>query len=74
MKTGYQEAVEKPLVKNPANMNLFLDNVFKIIYKLAQLQVKVFIMDRKLNANINFYGYWFYTYFASVCPLSRRTC
>lgn len=25
-------------------------------------------MDRKLNAMNNFYGYWFYYYFALVCP------
>jgi hypothetical protein len=25
-------------------------------------------MDRKLNVNINSYGYWFYTYFTLVCP------
>lgn len=30
-------------------------------------------MDRKLNVNIIFYGYWFYTYFTSVCPSLRRT-
>lgn len=32
------------------------------------------MMDNKLTANNGFYFYWFYTYFASVCPSLRMTC
>lgn len=53
-------------------MNLFLDNIFKLIYKLISLQVKVFIMDRKLNANNNIYGFWFYTYFCIGLPVDEE--
>jgi hypothetical protein len=34
--------------------------------------MEFFTMDRKLTANNNIYGYWFYTYFALVCLSLRR--
>jgi hypothetical protein len=52
----------------------FLTRNLRLFIVLLIKKMEFFMMDRKLTANNNIYGYWFYTYFALVCPLLRRTC
>jgi|GEM_PF-1571862 hypothetical protein len=45
-----------------------LTNCLCLIKSLGQQSIRLNAMDRTLKAYNNFYGYWFYTYFTSVCP------
>jgi len=50
-----------------------LDKPDALVYKQPKLEIQESSMNRQIDANTPFFGYWFYYEVASVCLTLGRT-